>query len=60
MSNLLTAKINSLFNEERGLHLLLCVGNSLRSDDGLGPMGVFRVYQGQYREKARIAPDRIG
>ena len=37
MSNLLTAKLKKILNFESGLNVIITIGNSLRSDDGVGP-----------------------
>lgn len=37
MSNLLTAEVEETLKPRPGLNVILAVGNSLRSDDGVGP-----------------------
>lgn len=37
MSNLLTAEIDDLLKPAADLTVIICVGNTLRSDDGVGP-----------------------
>jgi len=37
MSNLLTAEIDDLLKPTADLTVIICVGNTLRSDDGVGP-----------------------
>lgn len=37
MSNSLTAEITDLLRPSEGLDVIICVGNPMRSDDGVGP-----------------------
>ena len=46
MSNLLTADIIKALSEGEGKTLLVCVGNTLRMDDGVGPYIAGRVHSG--------------
>ena len=47
MSNSLTAEINDLLKPAPYLTVIICVGNSLRSDDGAGPYIASRLKNGE-------------